>query len=247
MFRDVWTGLRAYGAALKLLRGNGFWQYILIPGLISLGFFVLIFGTAWVLSDNIGGVITSILPEAIRTSQPVSILATLIGAIIIIVPAFIIYKNLVMILVTPWMTKLSNKIENHITNTEYIDERPLASSVGRAVRLNIRLIIRQVAIIGILFVAGFIPVFDFIVPVLIFIVQAYYAGYGNLDYFMDRHYSVGDSISFVHRNRGIALGNGIGFTLLFMIPVLGIFLAPALSVAAATLSGIDVKQKMIAD
>jgi CysZ protein len=70
-------------------------------------------------------------------------------------------------------------------------------------------------------------------------VQAYYAGYGNLDYFMDRRYTVKESINFIGNNKGVALGNGIGFLLLLAVPLIGVFLAPTLGVAAATLSGIE--------
>ena len=82
---------------------------------------------------------------------------------------------------------------------------------------------------------------EVVVPIGIVLIQAYYAGFGNLDYFMDRHYSVKDSIAFVNRNKGVALGNGLGFLALLAIPIIGVFLAPTLGVAAATLSGIDCK------
>ena len=78
-----------------------------------------------------------------------------------------------------------------------------------------------------------LPFFSPFVAVAIFLVQSYYAGFGSMDYTMERHLKVRDSIRFVRSNRGLALGNGAVFILLLMTGI-GFLFALPLSTAAST-------------
>ena len=242
---DVWRGLAAYMAAIKLLTRQGWWKYTLAPGFVSLIFGVVVLTAAWGLSDNMSAALMRGYPFE-QGKAAAAVLVTLLSSLLIIAIGIIIFKNLVMLLVSPWMNRLSIKIERHTTGHSYIDERTFVEAFRRQLRLNLRLILREAAFIILIFLFGLIPVLDFAVPPLLFLVQSFYAGFGNLDYFMDRHYTFAESVAFVKRNKGVALGNGIGFLLLLLIPVAGVFLAPTLGVAAATLSGISLQKKEIA-
>ncbi|MGB6267718.1 MAG: EI24 domain-containing protein, partial [Olleya sp.] len=82
----------------------------------------------------------------------------------------------------------------------------------------------------------FIPVVNIFSTALLFLVQGYYAGFGNMDYTLERHYNYKNSIHFIKQNRGIAIGNGVVFILFLLIPVIGVILVLPLSVTAASLS-----------
>ena len=66
------------------------------------------------------------------------------------------------------------------------------------------------------------------------LLQAYYAGFGNMDFFLERHYGVKGSASFVRRYNGAAFANGVIFLLILLIPVIGLVLAPFMATIAAT-------------
>ena len=85
---------------------------------------------------------------------------------------------------------------------------------------------------------GLIPVIGLFSTVLLFLMQAYFAGFGNMDYTLERHFSYKESVLFVKRNRGIATGNGIVFMLFLLIPFIGVILVLPFSVTAATLETI---------
>ena len=85
-----------------------------------------------------------------------------------------------------------------------------------------------------LLVLSLVPVLNIITTLLIFLVQAYYAGFGNMDYTLERHYGYKESVQFVKRHKGVAIGNGILFTIMLFIPVIGVLLVLPLSVTAAT-------------
>jgi len=81
---------------------------------------------------------------------------------------------------------------------------------------------------------GWIPVIGWAFTLLSFLIQAYYAGFGNIDYTLERHLSYKESIAFVKQNRGMAIGNGIIFMLFLLIPFIGFIFVLPLSVTAAT-------------
>jgi CysZ protein len=56
-----------------------------------------------------------------------------------------------------------------------------------------------------------------------------------MDFTMERHLSVKSSIAFIRDNRGLAIGNGLVFIVMLMIPIFGLLLAPPLAVIAATI------------
>ena len=240
MFKDIIRGLRAYWDAVLLLGRQGWWKFALVPGLISLAFGSIVLFLAWTLSDNIGRLLMGLYPFEQGRAFAENI-ATVFGALVILAFALIAFKNVVMLLVSPWMNQLSIKIERHRTGNDYVDDRSFAVAFKRTVRVNLRILLRELFFIVLLLLVAWIPIIDFVVPIGIILIQAYYAGFGNLDYFMDRHYSVKESVVFISKNKGIALGNGLGFLLLLAIPIIGVFLAPTLGVAAATLSGIEAK------
>jgi CysZ protein len=58
-----------------------------------------------------------------------------------------------------------------------------------------------------------------------------------LDYSCERNkLSPSESIAFIGRHKGLAVGNGMVFYLMHFIPVIGWVLAPAYAVIAATIS-----------
>ena len=55
-----------------------------------------------------------------------------------------------------------------------------------------------------------------------------------MDYTLERHFAYKDSVHFVRKYRGIAMGNGIVFMLFLLIPIVGVVLVLPLSVTAAS-------------
>jgi CysZ protein len=94
-----------------------------------------------------------------------------------------------------------------------------------------------------LIILSFIPVVGIVASMLILYVQAYYTGFGNMDYTMERYFNYRDSKKFVKRHRGIAVGNGLVFTLMLFVPIVGIMLTLPVATVASTVDTIDKIQK----
>jgi CysZ protein len=113
----------------------------------------------------------------------------------------------------------------------------LMRDMGRGVRLALRNCLRQTFyIIGLLLIS-FIPVAGWITPLVLLMIECYYYGFSMLDYSCERHQlSPSESIRFISKHKGLAIGNGMLFYLLHAIPFVGWLLAPSYAVVAATIS-----------
>lgn len=240
MLKNIVKGVRAYGGTFKLINQLGLWKYFGVPMLISLLTASIIGFSAYGLSDNIGGFIARIWmwewgSETFRT------ISDIIGAMMIIAIGLILYKHIVMALSAPFMSPVSEKIEAHMAGIPHEHRKTsFSAQLWRGIRINVRNLIMELFLTIPILIIGFIPVIGIISSFLLFLVQSYYAGFGNMDYTLERHFEYDKSIRFVSDHRGIALGNGMVFMLMLLIPVIGIILVLPLSVTAASTETIKI-------
>ncbi len=234
MVKNILKGIKAYGDTLKLIKKLGLWKYFGIPMIISFLTAIAIGFIAWGLSDNIGSLISKAWiwewgSETFRTISDV------LGAMTILAIGLILYKHIVLALSAPFMGFVSEKIEAYLIGTDpsQIDTFNWAL-LWRGIRINVRNLFLELLLTIPILLIGFIPVIGLISTLLLFLVQAYYAGFGNMDYTLERHLSYKQSIKFVNNHKGTAIGNGIIFMLMLLIPVIGIILVLPLSVTAAS-------------
>ncbi|MDX1364840.1 MAG: EI24 domain-containing protein [Arenibacter latericius] len=235
MIKNILNGIKAYSGTFKIISLLGLWKYFWIPILISLITAASIFSTAYGLSDNIGLFITQSWPWD-WGKQTVLIISEIFSGLLIIVIGFILYKHIVMALSAPFMSPVSEKIEAHLLGKDPHSHRNTSflQQLWRGLRINLRNLGMELALTIPIFLLGLIPVIGLVSTILLFLVQAYYAGFGNMDYTLERHFNYSESVQFVKRNKGLAIGNGIIFMLFLFIPVIGVILVLPLSVTAAT-------------
>lgn len=225
----------AYGRAIQLTVRLRLWGYVFVPGFISLLIGALIFGSAWGLSDNIGDWLVARYPFEWGKAAMESIGAFL-GGLLVIALGLIVFKHLVMALASPFMSFLSEKIDRKLTGRKTdisFSFRQVLRDLGRGFTIAFRNILRELFYTLLLFFLGLIPVLTPFTTLMIFIVQAYYTGFGNMDYTLERYFNVRDSIRFVKDHRWLAVGNGTVF-LLLLFTVVGFLFALPLGTIAAT-------------
>lgn len=240
MIKHILNGIKAYSGTFKIISNLGLWKYFWVPVLISLISAALIFTSAYALSDNIGQFLSQWWVWD-WGKQTVILISDIFGGLLIIVFGFILYKHIVMALSAPFMGPVSEKIETHLLgnatpnprNTNYMEQ------LWRGIRINLRNLMMEILLTIPILLIGLIPIIGLVSTVLIFLLQAYYAGFGNMDYTLERHFKYRESINFVRKNKGIAIGNGIVFMLFLFVPVIGIILVLPLSVTAATIRTVE--------
>lgn len=240
--RDFRDGLNAFREALQMIRAHQLWGYVLLPGLLSLLFGGIVIFTAYTMAGNIADAIANWYPWEFG-SDLVRKVSGIMGATVIIAGAFLSYKYVILILVAPFMSPLSEKVEGYLRGAEKVpvpfDPARVLRELWRGVRIGGRNILREILLTILLLLAAGIPVVGFFSGAAMFFVQAYFAGFGNMDYTLERHFGVRSSVAFVRDYRGLAVANGTVFMLLLMVPVVGLFLAPSLCTVAATIETVD--------
>ena len=235
MIKNILKGIKAYTGTFKLISQLKLWKYFAIPILISIITAILIGVTAYGLSDNIGTYIAKIWKWETGRETFTAISSFLGGATIVIL-GFILYKHIIMALSAPFMSPVSEKIEAHYLGEKAHNHRntTFKEQLWRGIRLNVRNLFKEILLTIPILIIGFVPVIGIISSVLLFLIQAYYAGFGNMDYTLERHFNYQDSLNFVKNHRGYAIGNGMIFMLFLLIPIVGVILVLPFSVTAAT-------------
>jgi CysZ protein len=235
MLKQSLQAIGAYARALQLTIRWNLWGYFVIPVLISLILGGAIFYAAYGLSDNLSAWIMQVYPFE-RGQAVVERASQILGGVLLVALGLILFKNLVIAFASPFMSFLSEKIERKLyggKSPKFSVSRAVSDLV-RGIRVAIRLVARELGITLVLVLIGLIPIFAPVIPFLIFIVQAYYAGFGNMDFTLERHYRVRGSVGFVRDHRGLAIGNGAVYLFLYFT-VIGFMVAlPLGTIAAAT-------------
>ncbi len=237
------NGLLAYKDALPLISKLNLWKYFAVPMLISFITALSIGFSAYGFSDDLGGLISSLWiwewgASTIRTISDIA------GALLIIALGFIAYKHIVMALSAPFMSPVSEKIEAHLyANVHQHRNTSNASQLLRGLKINLRNLAWELLLSIPFLLLSLIPVVGVLATASLFLIQAYYAGFGNMDYTLERHFSYRESINFVKAHRGFATGNGIIFMLFLLIPFVGIILVLPISVTAASTTTLQLLKK----
>jgi CysZ protein len=235
MIKNIILGIKEYSGAFALISKLKLWRYFVIPILISVATAIFIGIEVYALSDNIGGFIAKIWIWD-WGKEGFTAISNFVGGVIVLVLGLILYKHIVMALSAPFMSPVSEKIEKHFYGNVSHKHRKTtnAEQLVRGLRINIRNLVRELLISIPILLLKFIPIVNIFSTLLLFSVQGYYAGFGNMDYTLERHLDYKESIAFVKRNKGFAIGNGIVFMLFLLIPIVGIIFVLPLSVTAAS-------------
>ena len=249
MIKNIILGMKEYAGAFGLISKLKLWKYFIIPILISVVTAFLIGIEAYVLSDNIGSYIAKLWIWDFGKETFTSI-SNFVGGVIIVIIGLILYKHIIMALSAPFMSAVSEKIEHHFygDTTHLHRKSTFTQQLVRGIRINSRNLLKELLITFPILLLKFIPVINIFSTILLFLVQAYYAGFGNMDYTLERHLNYKKSVQFVGKNKGIAIGNGIVFMLFLLIPVIGIIIVLPFSVTASstkTLSLLHNKQDLV--
>lgn len=151
---------------------------------------------------------------------------------------FSLFKFLWLIVGSPVFAYLSEKTDAIIQNKEYpFRLKDFMQDVGRGIAIASRNALLQSVYMICIVLLSLIPVIGWLTPLLALLIECYYYGFSMLDYGCERKkLTASESIYFIGHHKGLAIGNGILFYGMHLLPVIGWVLAPAYAVVAATLS-----------
>ena len=245
MLKEIIIAIQSYYAAHKFISQHKLWKWIMIPGIIYALLFVAGIYFFWISSNTAVDFIlhqSGIKAWLESMQQGWLNFFVIVGHIIIFMVLlffyFSLFKFLFLIIGSPVFAYLSEKTESILENKDYpFSFVQLLKDIVRAIRIALRNILWQTVYLLSIFILAFIPVVGWMAPLIAILVECYYFGFSMLDYSSERNrLSATESISFIGRHKGLAIGNGLVFFVMHFIPFVGWVLAPTYAVVAATLS-----------
>ncbi len=241
MISQAIRSLGYYFKAIPLISELRLWKYVLLSALISL----LVAGASFYSSGLIGEFIADFLGSFYKWETGSGIFSSVtkwLTTILTGLSFLFLLRYILLVILAPLMSFLSEEVEEKYTgaslNSGFSFSRT-AKEMIRGLRMALRNITRELLFTALFFALGFIPIFTPFSLVAIFLVQAYYAGFGNTDYYLERHMGLRESARTVKQNKGLALGNGSIYLGLLLIPVVGVIFGPVLATISATVHAIE--------
>lgn len=250
MLKEIIIAIQSYFDAHNFISKHRLWKWIIIPGVLYTLLFIVGMYFFWQSSDNaVTWISSQIGLEAWlqrQRSEWLSFLFVMAGLILRIVLVFFyfsLFKYLFLIIGSPVFAYLSEKTESILEGKDFpFDMKQLMKDVARGIRLALRNTLWQTVYVVSLLLLSLLPLAGWITPVIALFVECYYYGSSMLDYSLERHkLTYAQSINYIGRHKGLAIGNGLMFYLMHGFIIVGWVLAPAYAVVAATLSLHQVK------
>ncbi len=250
MLKEIVIAVQSYFDAHKFIIKNKLWKWILIPGIIYAILFII---SIYFFSKSANGIIDwirdtthfNIWLQQIK-NRFLNFLFAFAGVIlwlILMLFYFSLFKYLWLIIGSPVFAYLSEKTEAILEGREYpFNFKQLIKDILRGIVIALRNTVWQTVYVISIILLSLIPLIGWATPVLAVLVECYYYGFSMLDYSFERkNIETQQSITFIGNHKGLAIGNGIIFYMMHLVPFLGWVLAPAYAVIAATLSMLKVK------
>lgn len=150
---------------------------------------------------------------------------------------FLVYKSLILILMSPFLSLLVDRVHQQRTgNNSPWNWVQIWKDTIRGIKIAIRNIIIQLLLMALISMLGFIPVVGMVSPFFLLLLEFYFYGFSMMDYTNEVHHiGVNDSIARIRKHKWKAVGNGMLFYLMLMIPFIGWLFAPSYGAVAAYL------------
>jgi CysZ protein len=251
LLKEIIIAIDSYFKAHRFISQHRLWKWIIIPGLIYAMLFCV---SMYFFGKSATGVIQYLtdvtgLRNWVQQMQNswLGFFFTLAGVIVWIILMFFyfsLFKYVWLILGSPIFAYLSEKTASILEEQEtQVSARQVMKDLLRGIRIALRNTGWQTVYALSILLLSLVPVIGWATPILALFVECYYYGFSMLDYSCERR-KLGpvESIAFIGRHRGLAIGNGLVFYLMHFLVIVGWVLAPAYAVVAATISMHEVKE-----
>ncbi len=212
--QQFWAGLKSFGKAYQFIFQNHLYWFFLFPALLMLGIYYL--------GDLIQNHQVEYQMETVNDMvwYTLRILVEITIAILLMKFA----KYMVVVLLSPMLSFLSQKCEKKLTGKTYpFSAKQLWHDIQRSFRIVIRNLMWEYTFFLIIFLVSVLgwknahsaPIFY-----LTFAIGFFYYGFSFLDYVNERRkLDIDQSIIFIRKHRGLAVAIGGVYSMLILMPV----------------------------
>lgn len=232
MLKEINFTFNNYMKAFRFIGRNNLKKFYLIPGIINIVLITLFY----FLSRFIGGALVEFAGKLLGgdLNSFIQFILKFIIYLTIFAVYYLVYKTLILIVLSPFLSYISERTESILTGKEFnFSFKENLYFIKRGIAVTVKSFLREFVMTCIILLLFFIPLVNTAIPVLLFMVQSYYIGFSFIDYTLERHdFQTGTDV--IRKNPIFFLINGGLFTILLFIPLIGIFIAPLATVVATT-------------
>lgn len=244
--KQIQLGLGGYSHAFGIISAQKMWKFFIIPMIINVICVWLIWHYSGNLSDWLNEKITESWQLEGGWGSFVSGTTTVITKIICYLAFIFVGGSLVILCMSPIYTNMSEKTDTYLTGREFgFSAKQTVKDIWRGVKIALKNTLKQTFLLIVCFIASFIPVIGFIMPIVVFLINSYYFGYSFMDYNNERYRrDTKESARVIHRYRWLTITNGAIYTLTLYI-MCGTFFAVftgGISTVAAAWSQIEAEK-----
>jgi CysZ protein len=245
LLKEIVIAIQSYFRAHRFISKHNLWKWIIIPGIL----YMLLFAVGMFFFLKSSDAAVNYLSHTLGIGRWLNrqssgflsflfILGEIMIRLILVFFYFSLFKYIFLIIGSPLFAYLSEKTEAILSGKDFpFSFSQLLKDIGRGIKLALRNTLWQTVYSISLIILSFFPVVGWITPVIALFVECYYYGFSMLDYSCERHQlSPSASIEYIGKHKGLAIGNGVVFYLMHLVPVIGWIFAPAYAVVAATIS-----------
>ena len=245
MLKDIIIAIQSYLEAHRFIVKHRLWKWIFIPGIL----YAILFGVGiyffWISSGqaidyflSVTGVKNWMYTLEGSWLKFLFIFGQVILQLVLLLFYFSLFKYLFLIIGSPLFAYLSEKTEAIMEGRDFpVSFVQLLKDIVRGIKLALRNTLWQTIYTLSILILSFIPFAGWFTPLIALIIECYFLGFAMLDYSCERNkLSPAQSIEFIGKHKGLAIGNGIVFYLMHMIIFVGWVFAPSYAVIAATIS-----------
>jgi CysZ protein len=233
--KGIHLAFESYIEAFTIVSKAKLKKYYFFPGIISIVLLLLFYFIGDFFSFKLFDFIEKFFNLS-KYGKLVYVLLKLTITVVAFLIYFLIYKALLLVFLSPVLSYVSEKTEFYINEKPYeigfIKNLKLA---WRGIVISSKGFIREMIGTLIITLLSFIFPINILVPLMLYLIQSYYTGFSFMDYTLERHdFNAEHSFKFLKENKLFAITSGGIFIILFLIPVLGFFMAPILAAVAIT-------------
>jgi len=240
--REILIAFRFYFEAWKFIDKYNFWRHLIVPAISSAIIFSFTIWLAWSTADEL-------LHFAIvkfNLGEPYLYIGAVLEFLIMLMIRGMVfflylkvYRYLVLLLLAPEFSFLTGLIQKNATNARHhFHLKRYMHDVWRGIRLAsqnfaLEIAFTLLAIIAAILVTWIVP----FLPMIILLIESYFFGYTMADYrneYFDHDRK--ESHQIINEHPGLAIGNGLFFNVILLIPVIGVLFAPVFALTAMGLS-----------
>ena len=224
--KQITTGINTYKEAHAFIKQHSFFSYFIIPIIFNFLLFLYFTGLIWHYSNIIADQLFFYFDIQSLLSQQFNFIQSIIKFILLVfinviglVIYLLVFKSLILIIMAPVLTIVSEKVDTIVTGNIYnFSLKDFVKDIYRSIRLSIKNITKEIFLSILILIFSLLPIIGFIGPILLFTMQSYFYGFSMLDYSLERKkISVLQSEQFIWNHKFLSISIGAVFNFLLII------------------------------